>query len=207
MRDRLARLPTSPGVYRFGDADDRVLYIGRATSLRGRVGPTGPTCASETTWRRWWPGSSASGPWSQIRYTRPPGWSATCSRPRCRPGTGLLAARRPWSISGWTSGPRRPGSRSSTSSCPATTRATSARTSAACGRGRQQVPWAGSFRSPRPAPGCAAPSWTSRGCAADPAPTGGFSPVGSPPCSSASPRPSLRPAPRWSSSATRRPGR
>ena len=38
MRDRLARLPTSPGVYRFRDADDRVLYIGRATSLRGRVG-------------------------------------------------------------------------------------------------------------------------------------------------------------------------
>jgi excinuclease ABC subunit C len=31
------RLPDSPGVYRFLDASDRVLYIGRATSLRSRV--------------------------------------------------------------------------------------------------------------------------------------------------------------------------
>jgi excinuclease ABC subunit C len=37
MRDRIARLPTEPGVYRFRDADDSVLYIGRATSLRSRV--------------------------------------------------------------------------------------------------------------------------------------------------------------------------
>jgi excinuclease ABC subunit C len=38
MRDHVACLPNSPGVYRFRDADDRVLYIGRATWLRGRVG-------------------------------------------------------------------------------------------------------------------------------------------------------------------------
>jgi len=38
MRDRVACLPNSPGVYRFRDADDRVLSIGRATWLRGRVG-------------------------------------------------------------------------------------------------------------------------------------------------------------------------
>jgi excinuclease ABC subunit C len=37
MRDRIARLPSSPGVYRFRDAGDHVLYVGRATSLRGRV--------------------------------------------------------------------------------------------------------------------------------------------------------------------------
>jgi excinuclease ABC subunit C len=33
----IARLPTSPGVYRFSDAAGRVLYIGRATALRSRV--------------------------------------------------------------------------------------------------------------------------------------------------------------------------
>jgi excinuclease ABC subunit C len=33
----VARLPTAPGVYRFRDARDRVLYIGRATNLRSRV--------------------------------------------------------------------------------------------------------------------------------------------------------------------------
>lgn len=32
-----ARLPSSPGVYRFRDAGDRVLYIGRASALRSRV--------------------------------------------------------------------------------------------------------------------------------------------------------------------------
>jgi len=34
----VARLPRSPGVYRFRDARGRVLYIGRATVLRSRVG-------------------------------------------------------------------------------------------------------------------------------------------------------------------------
>ncbi|HEY1639278.1 MAG TPA: hypothetical protein VGG35_01195 [Streptosporangiaceae bacterium] len=33
----VARLPAGPGVYRFADARGRVLYIGRATSLRSRV--------------------------------------------------------------------------------------------------------------------------------------------------------------------------
>jgi excinuclease ABC subunit C len=32
-----ARLPRSPGVYRFRDAADRVLYVGRASALRSRV--------------------------------------------------------------------------------------------------------------------------------------------------------------------------
>src|SRR5215469_5001118 len=36
-RDQVARLPLSPGVYRFRDAAGRVLYLGRATSLRRRV--------------------------------------------------------------------------------------------------------------------------------------------------------------------------
>ena len=34
----IARLPAAPGVYRFRDAAGDVLYIGRATSLRSRVG-------------------------------------------------------------------------------------------------------------------------------------------------------------------------
>jgi excinuclease ABC subunit C len=34
----VARLPAAPGVYRFRDARGRVLYIGRATELRHRVG-------------------------------------------------------------------------------------------------------------------------------------------------------------------------
>lgn len=36
-RTTVARLPTSPGVYRFRDARGRVLYIGRASQLRRRV--------------------------------------------------------------------------------------------------------------------------------------------------------------------------
>jgi excinuclease ABC subunit C len=36
-RDQAALLPPAPGVYRFRDATGRVLYIGRATSLRSRV--------------------------------------------------------------------------------------------------------------------------------------------------------------------------
>jgi excinuclease ABC subunit C len=36
-RDQVARLPLGPGVYRFRDAAGRVLYLGRATSLRRRV--------------------------------------------------------------------------------------------------------------------------------------------------------------------------
>src|SRR5262249_56977330 len=33
-----ARLPSTPGVYRFRDAGGRVLYLGRAVQLRRRVG-------------------------------------------------------------------------------------------------------------------------------------------------------------------------
>src|SRR5258708_36621473 len=37
-RSVVAHLPNTPGVYRFRDASKRVLYIGRATNLRRRVG-------------------------------------------------------------------------------------------------------------------------------------------------------------------------
>src|SRR5712691_1864042 len=37
-RAAVALLPAGPGVYRFRDADNRVLYIGRAANLRRRVG-------------------------------------------------------------------------------------------------------------------------------------------------------------------------
>jgi excinuclease ABC subunit C len=37
MLDQVRRLPRAPGVYRFRDGRGRVLYIGRATELRGRV--------------------------------------------------------------------------------------------------------------------------------------------------------------------------
>ena len=37
-RGTVSKLPPSPGVYRFRDARGRVLYIGRATDLRHRVG-------------------------------------------------------------------------------------------------------------------------------------------------------------------------
>lgn len=37
-RELSARLPTAPGVYRFRDSGGRVLYVGRATNLRSRVG-------------------------------------------------------------------------------------------------------------------------------------------------------------------------
>jgi len=37
-RDRVTQLPNAPGVYRFRDVYDHVLYIGRAVNLRRRVG-------------------------------------------------------------------------------------------------------------------------------------------------------------------------
>ncbi len=38
LRTVVGRLPAGPGVYRFRDARGRVLYVGRATALRSRVG-------------------------------------------------------------------------------------------------------------------------------------------------------------------------
>jgi excinuclease ABC subunit C len=37
VRDQASLLPLGPGVYRFRDATGRILYLGRATSLRRRV--------------------------------------------------------------------------------------------------------------------------------------------------------------------------
>jgi len=37
LRERIARLPTEPGVYLFKDEADRVLYVGKAQNLRSRV--------------------------------------------------------------------------------------------------------------------------------------------------------------------------
>lgn len=37
LRDALATLPSAPGIYRYFDKDDRLLYIGKAKNLRNRV--------------------------------------------------------------------------------------------------------------------------------------------------------------------------
>src|ERR1700693_1925123 len=37
LRDKVAALPTSPGVYLYKDAHDTVIYVGKAKSLRSRV--------------------------------------------------------------------------------------------------------------------------------------------------------------------------
>ena len=55
-----AALPQAPGVYRFRDRAGRVLYIGRAVSLRRRVLSYWETSATGPTWLRWWPGSPGS---------------------------------------------------------------------------------------------------------------------------------------------------
>ena len=37
LREHLAALPDAPGVYLFRDSGDRVMYVGKAKSLRKRV--------------------------------------------------------------------------------------------------------------------------------------------------------------------------
>ena len=37
IRDKLANLPTGPGVYLMKDAEGKILYVGKAASLRQRV--------------------------------------------------------------------------------------------------------------------------------------------------------------------------
>ena len=37
LREQLGAVPDAPGVYVYRDADDRVLYVGKAKSLRRRV--------------------------------------------------------------------------------------------------------------------------------------------------------------------------
>ena len=58
-RELAARLPPGPGVYRFRDGSGRVLYLGRAVSLRRRVASYWATSAIAATWPRWWRASLA----------------------------------------------------------------------------------------------------------------------------------------------------
>ena len=37
LKQKVAELPLSPGVYQFIDADERIIYVGKAKSLRRRV--------------------------------------------------------------------------------------------------------------------------------------------------------------------------
>ena len=37
LREKVAQLPTEPGVYLFQDAGGKILYVGKANSLRARV--------------------------------------------------------------------------------------------------------------------------------------------------------------------------
>ncbi len=37
LREKIAALPTGPGIYLFKDAESRVIYVGKAKSLRPRV--------------------------------------------------------------------------------------------------------------------------------------------------------------------------
>jgi len=37
LKDKLAKLPTTPGVYFYKDAEGEIIYIGKAANLRNRV--------------------------------------------------------------------------------------------------------------------------------------------------------------------------
>src|ERR1700735_5076464 len=74
----VAALPGEPGVYRFRDQRDRVLYLGRAVNLRRRVASYWGDLGSRGHLARWWRGSPGCRRWSATPSTRPRGWSATC---------------------------------------------------------------------------------------------------------------------------------
>jgi excinuclease ABC subunit C len=83
----IARLPLTPGVYRFRDATGQVLYLGRATALRRRVA---------SYWLDLRDRGHLTPMVARVRLIEavscdsahePRGWNATCSRRRCRRGT------------------------------------------------------------------------------------------------------------------------
>ena len=66
-------IPDAPGSYQFYDAEGRVLYVGKAKSLRHRLPnywqDSRPTCCPARP--RWWPRPTTwSGWWSTARSTR-----------------------------------------------------------------------------------------------------------------------------------------
>ena len=73
-RPRPGEIPTDPGVYRFRDADRRVLYVGKAKNLRARLSNYFAPCA---------PCTSAPDAWSPPRHPS----SGPSSRATSRPST------------------------------------------------------------------------------------------------------------------------
>ncbi len=37
LGEKLQRLPSSPGIYQFKNSDNKIIYVGKAKSLRNRV--------------------------------------------------------------------------------------------------------------------------------------------------------------------------
>ena len=81
-RDQAALLPLTPGVYRFRDATGRVLYLGRATSLRSRVASYWGDLGDRAHLSR----MVAAATWSGRRLTGRRSPSATPSWPPASPG-------------------------------------------------------------------------------------------------------------------------